>query len=60
MFTLYKLDVLDIPTEGPFVETLEVNNNDIQFEVDTACGVSVEPYGVHIFMGRRCTRITAM
>lgn len=41
MFTVYKLDVLDIPTEEPFEETLTVNDTKMQFEVDSGCGVTV-------------------
>ncbi|XP_062297408.1 uncharacterized protein K02A2.6-like [Scomber scombrus] len=41
MFTLYKIDELDVPAEEPFVETLSVNETDTQFEMDSGCGVTV-------------------
>lgn len=47
MFTLYKLDVLDILAEEPFVETLTVNDTEVQFEVDSGCGVTVVNHSVY-------------
>eukprot|EP00066_Takifugu_rubripes_P012215 XP_011601481.1 PREDICTED: uncharacterized protein K02A2.6-like [Takifugu rubripes] len=46
MYTLYKLDELDIPAEAPFIETLTVNGTDTQFEMDSGCGVTVVNYSV--------------
>lgn len=60
MFTLHKLDVLDIPTEEPFVESLTVNYTDMQFEVDWMWGNCSKPICVQILMGKRGTRTTPM
>ncbi|KAK0149179.1 hypothetical protein N1851_010298 [Merluccius polli] len=41
MFTLYKIDELDVPAEEPFIETLTVNETETQFEMDSGCWVTV-------------------
>lgn len=46
MFTLYKIDELDVPAVAPFIETLTVNETDAQFEVDSGCGVTVMNHSV--------------
>lgn len=51
MFTLYKIDECDIPTEAPFVETLTVNGTDTQFELDSGCGVTVVNHSVFKTLG---------
>ena len=46
MFTLYKLEQLDIPAEEPFIQTLTVNGEKEQFEMDSGCGVTVVNHSV--------------
>ncbi len=40
MFTLYKVDAIDVPAEEPFIETLTVHGTEMQFERDSGCGVT--------------------
>ena len=47
MFTLYKLEQLDIPAEEPFIQTLTVNGEKQQFEMDSGCGVTVVNHSVY-------------
>ena len=46
MFTLFKLEQLDIPAEEPFIQTLTVNGEKQQFEMDSGCGVTVVNHSV--------------
>lgn len=55
MFTLYKIDELDIPAEAPFVKTLTVNGTHTQFEMDSGCGVTVVNYSVFKSLGEKDT-----
>ncbi|XP_038590459.1 uncharacterized protein K02A2.6-like [Micropterus salmoides] len=46
MFTLYKVEELDIQAEEPFIETLTVDETEMQFERDSGCGVTVMNHSV--------------
>lgn len=46
MFTLYKIDELDVPAEEPFVETLTVNWTNMHFEMDSGWQITVMNHSV--------------